>query len=70
MLGAIVVRRLIIFSIETILWKTYISIAECLRYVYILQNDFKIRAALSLSLSRDVGQKASDPILFVSLLTG
>lgn len=36
----------------------------------LLQNDFKILAALSHSLSRVVGQKASDPILFESLLTG
>lgn len=37
---------------------------------HILQNDLKILAALSHSLSRVVGQKASDPILFESLLTG
>lgn len=36
----------------------------------VLQNDFKILAALSLSAARFVGQKASDPILFVSLFTG
>jgi len=36
----------------------------------LLQKDFRIRADLSLSLSRDDGQKASEPILFVSLLTG
>jgi hypothetical protein len=35
-----------------------------------LQNDLRILAALSLSLSRVVGQNASDPILFESLLTG
>jgi hypothetical protein len=35
-----------------------------------LQNDFRIRAALSDSWSSVVGQKASEPILFVSLLTG
>lgn len=36
----------------------------------LLQNDFRIRAALSDSWSSVVGQKASEPILFVSLLTG
>lgn len=37
---------------------------------YSLQNDLKILAALSLSLSRVVGQKASLPIRFDSLFTG
>ena len=37
---------------------------------YSLQNDFRIRAALSDSWSSVVGQNASDPILFVSLFTG
>lgn len=36
----------------------------------LLQNDLRIRAAFSHSFSMPVGQKASDPILFVSLLTG
>lgn len=36
----------------------------------ILQNDFRMRADLSHSGPRLVGQKASDPILLVSLLTG
>ena len=38
---------------------------KCLR-----QNEFRIRAALLLSFSSDWGQNASDPILFVNLLTG
>lgn len=37
---------------------------------YILQNDLRMRAALSHSFSIPVGQKASDPILLVILLTG
>lgn len=37
---------------------------------HLLQKVFRIRAALSLSLSSEVGQKASDPILFENLLTG
>jgi hypothetical protein len=36
----------------------------------LLQNDLKILAALSLSLSSVVGQKASLPMRFESLLTG
>lgn len=37
---------------------------------YPLQNDFKILAHLSHSLSRVVGQNASEPILLVNLLMG
>ncbi len=36
----------------------------------ILQKDLRIRAALSHSLSKVVGQKASDPILFENLFIG
>jgi len=38
--------------------------------VNVPQKDLRMRAALLLSLSRDVGQNASDPILLVHLLTG
>lgn len=38
--------------------------------LFLLQNDFKILAALSDSLSSVVGQKASLPILLENLLTG
>lgn len=37
---------------------------------YVLQNDLRILAALSLSISSVVGQKASLPIRFDSLFTG
>jgi hypothetical protein len=36
----------------------------------VLQKDLRTRAALSDSGPRDVGQNASEPILFVSLFTG
>nr|POE79630.1 hypothetical protein CFP56_07695 [Quercus suber] len=44
--------------------------AKCYDHVYPLQKLFKILAALSLSLSRVVGQKASLPNLLLSLFTG
>lgn len=37
---------------------------------FVLQKDFRILAAFSDSISSVVGQKASDPILFESLLMG
>jgi hypothetical protein len=46
------------------------SVAEFLGHIYLLQKDVRILAAFSLSLSSEVGQKASDPILFANLLTG
>ena len=48
-------------------------ISDVPRFLYessILQKLLRMRAALSLSMSRVVGQKASEPSLFESLFTG
>jgi hypothetical protein len=68
-------RRPVFFGVESILCELesvvcFFTEQRELEKEHILQNDLRILAALSLSLSRVVGQKASDPILFESLLTG
>ena len=67
-------RRSIFFGVESIFCKLsqyFFSPKQPeLEMEDILQNDLRILAALSHSLSRVVGQNASEPILFESLLTG
>jgi hypothetical protein len=67
-------RRSVLFGVKPVLCKLESVIAFShaaeLEREHILQNDFRILAALSHSLSKVVGQNASDPILFESLLIG
>jgi hypothetical protein len=68
-------RRSILFGVKSILCKleSVFAFSHCCQNStgeHILQNDLRILAALSLSLSKVVGQNASDPILFESLFTG
>ena len=60
------------FLVEAILWVMWLVDARA-RWIGlgdILQKLRKMRAALSLSLSKVVGQKASEPSLLLSLFTG
>lgn len=69
----LIVRRPIILCVKSVLCESVrsnLGAKAAQRDCYLLQNDLKILAALSLSLSREVGQNASDPIRFENLFTG
>ena len=69
-----ILRLLELFIVEAILYifisTTQSSGSATYALAALLQKLRRIRAALSLSLSKVVGQKASEPNLFDSLLTG
>lgn len=57
------------FLVEAILWYS-VSLESQVWWLDLLQKLFRMRAALSLSLSSVVGQKASEPSLLERRLTG
>lgn len=72
LLGTVGSGQDLLLLVEAILCRAVVSglLREVPRGMYSLQKLRRMRAALSLSLSSVVGQKASEPSLFDSLLTG
>lgn len=62
--------RALFFLVKTILYSNISDKRALSSEQNVLQKLFKILAALSLSMSRVVGQKASEPSLFERRLTG